>query len=196
MRKVYTRTGDKGTTGIFGGERVDKDDIRVEANGTIDELNTSIGIVRSFLTEQDEWQQWLYEIQMELMACMSLVATPADKRALNPNSQCTEWPAIFEQRMDEMNAVMTDNGYFILPGGTQISAFLHQARVMARRAERRLCTLNRQDPVPPALLQFINRLSDLFFVMARYEMYRQQWPEEKWRTFGYKRNMKNSKDNE
>lgn len=84
MRRIYTRTGDNGTTGIFGGERVEKDDIRIEANGTIDELNTVIGIVRSLLPEQDEWHEWLYEIQMELMSCMSHVATPSVKRGENP----------------------------------------------------------------------------------------------------------------
>lgn len=187
MRKIYTRTGDNGTTGIFGGERLEKDDIRIEANGTIDELNTVIGIVRSLLPEEEEWQGWLYEIQMELMACMSHVATPSTKRHENPNTLRTDLVTIFEERMDAMNAAMEDNGYFILPGGTQISAQLHQARVIARRAERRLCTLHRQDPVPQSLLTFINRLSDLFFVMARYEMYRQHWPEEKWKAFGYKR---------
>lgn len=187
MRKIYTRTGDNGTTGMFGGERLEKDDIRIEANGTIDELNTVIGIVRSLLPEEEEWQGWLYEIQMELMACMSHVATPSIKRHENPNTLRTDLVTIFEQRMDAMNAAMEDNGYFILPGGTQISAQLHQARVIARRAERRLCTLHRQDPLPQSLLTFINRLSDLFFVMARYEMYRQHWPEEKWKAFGYKR---------
>lgn len=187
MRKIYTRTGDNGTTGIFGGERLEKDDIRIEANGTIDELNAVIGIVRSLLPEQEEWQGWLYEIQMELMVCMSHVATPSIKRHENPNTLRTDLVTIFEERMDAMNAAMEDNGYFILPGGTQISAQLHQARVIARRAERRLCTLHRQDPVPQSLLTFINRLSDLFFVMARYEMYRQHWPEEKWKAFGYKR---------
>lgn len=187
MRKIYTRTGDNGTTGMFGGERLEKDDIRIEANGTIDELNAVIGIVRSLLPEEEEWQGWLYEIQMELMACMSHVATPSIKRHENPNTLRTDLVTIFEQRMDAMNAAMEDNGYFILPGGTQISAQLHQARVIARRAERRLCTLHRQDPLPQSLLTFINRLSDLFFVMARYEMYRQHWPEEKWKAFGYKR---------
>ena len=193
MRRIYTRTGDNGTTGIFGGERVEKDDIRIEANGTIDELNTVIGIVRSLLPEQDEWHGWLYEIQMELMACMSHVATPSAKRSENPNTLRTDLTGILERRMDEMNAAMEDNGYFILPGGTQVSAQLHYARVIARRAERRLCTLHRQDPVPQSLLEFINRLSDLFFVMARYEMYRQHWTEEKWKAFSYKRKASVSK---
>ena len=196
MKKIYTRTGDDGTTGIFGGERVPKDDIRIEANGTIDELNTMIGIVRSLLSEHDEWQKWLFDIQMELMACMSHVATPSVKRKENPNTLRTDLSPIFEERMDAMNAAMEDNGYFILPGGTQVSAQLHQARVIARRAERRLCSLHRQDPLPMSILKFVNRLSDLFFVMARYEMYRQHWTEEKWKSFGYKRKASTNRNPE
>ena len=121
------------------------------------------------------------------MSCMSHVATPSVKRGENPNTLRTDLTGLLEKRMDTMNTAMEDNGYFILPGGTQISAQLHHARVIARCAERRLCTLHRQDPVPQSLLEFINRLSDLFFVMARYEMYRQHWTEEKWKAFGYKR---------
>lgn len=191
MKKIYTRTGDDGTTGIFGGERLPKDDVRIEANGTIDELNTVIGIVRSLLPEQDEWQKWLFDIQMELMVCMSHVATPSARRKENPNTLRNDLSPIFEERMDVMNAAMEDNGYFILPGGTPVSAQLHHARVIARRAERRLCTLHRQDPLPASILKFINRLSDLFFVMARFEMHRQQWTEEKWKSFGYKRKLMN-----
>ena len=136
MKKVYTRTGDKGTTGIHGGARVPKDDIRIEANGCLDELNAVIGIVRS---------------------------------------------------MDAMTAGLKENGYFLLPGGTPVSAQLHFARTVARRAERRLWTLHRQAPLNEDILRFVNRLSDLFFVMARTEMQRQDWPEEKWQEFTYKR---------
>lgn len=196
MKKIYTRKGDDGTTGIFGGERVSKDDIRIEANGTVDELNTVIGIVRSLLADHDEWQKWLFDIQMELMACMSHVATPSAKRKENPNTLRNDLSPIFEERMDTMNAAMEDNGYFILPGGTQVSAQLHHARVIARRAERRLCSLHRQDPLPMSILKFVNRLSDLFFVMARYEMYRQHWTEEKWKSFGYKRKASTNRNPE
>ena len=172
MKRIYTRTGDRGTTGIHGGERVEKDDIRIEANGTIDELNAVIGIIRSLLPQEHDWQKLLHHLQRELMVVMSHVATPFVKRGENPNTLRTDLTGLLEKRMDTMNTAMEDNGYFILPGGTQISAQLHHARVIARRAERRLCTLHRQDPVPQSLLEFINRLSDLFFVMARYEMYR------------------------
>ena len=89
--------------------------------------------------------------------------------------------------MDAMTVLLTDNGYFLLPGGTPASAQLQFARTVARRAERRLWTLHRQDPVNEDFLRFINRLSDLFFVMARMEMQRQDWPEEKWQEFAYKR---------
>ena len=95
-----------------------------------------------------------------------------------------------EQAMDAMMLRLEDNGYFLLPGGTQISAQLQFARAVARRAERRLWTLNREDSVPEDILRFINRLSDLFFVMARMEMQRQGWDEERWQAFAYQRKRK------
>ena len=187
MKRVYTKTGDKGTTGIHGGARVPKDDIRIEANGCLDELNAVIGIVRSMLAAEDGWQELLHAVQRELMVVMSHVATPSG--VVNPNPlSAAEITLLCEQEMDAMTVLlMTDNGYFLLPGGTPISAQLQFARTVARRAERRLWTLHRQDPVNEDILRFINRLSDLFFVMARMEMQRQDWPEEKWQEFAYKR---------
>ena len=178
MKRVYTKTGDKGTTGIHGGMRVPKDDIRIEANGCLDELNAVIGIVRSMLSAEDSWQELLHAVQRELMVVMSHVATPSG--VVNPNPlSAAELTLRCEQEMDAMTVLLTDNGYFLLPGGTPISAQLQFARTVARRAERRLWTLHRQDPVNEDILRFINRLSDLFFVMARMEMQRQDWPEEK-----------------
>ena len=168
MKRVYTKTGDKGTTGIHGGARVPKDDIRIEANGCLDELNAVIGIVRSMLAAEDGWQELLHAVQRELMVVMSHVATPSG--VVNPNPlSAAELTLRCEQEMDA------------------ISAQLQFARTVARRAERRLWTLHRQDPVNEDILRFINRLSDLFFVMARMEMQRQDWPEEKWQEFAYKR---------
>lgn len=187
MRKIYTRTGDEGTTGIFGGERVPKDDVRIEANGTIDELNSVIGVVRSLLDENHEWQELLRRIQTEIMAVMSLVATPSARRDENRNVFHEDLTDELERAMDTMTSAMEDNGYFILPGGTRVSAQLHMARVVSRRAERRLWTLHRTDSVPQGILKFFNRLSDLFFIMARYDMYCQGWSEEKWKEFSYKR---------
>lgn len=191
MRKIYTRTGDEGMTGIHGGERVPKDDIRIEANGCLDELNTLLGIIRSMLPETDEWQEKLYFIQYSMMIVMSHVATPSAIRDRNPNELPQDLDKFCEDWMDVMMSQLEDNGYFILPGGTLLAAQLQNARAVARRAERRLWTLNRTDEVPGEILRFINRLSDLLFVMARFEMQRQQWPEEKWMKFSYKRKKKN-----
>lgn len=190
MKRIYTRTGDRGTTGIHGGDRVAKDDIRIEANGCIDELNSVIGIVRSLLPFEHTWQSMLHELQTNLMIVMSQVATPSEIRAKNPNTLPGELVTFCEQQMDAMTAELEDNGYFLLPGGTPVSAQLQFARTVARRAERRLWTLNRQDEVADEILRFMNRLSDLFFVMARYEMQQQDWPEERWQAFAYKNKKK------
>ena len=187
MKRIYTRSGDNGFTRIHGGDRVPKDDIRIEANGCIDELNSVIGIIRSMLPSQHEWQSLLYTIQRNMMIVMSYVATPAVMRDNNPNVLPADLVKMCEEEMDRLTLQMEDNDYFILPGGTPIAAQLQFARVVARRAERRLWTLNRQDEVPELILCFMNRLSDLFFVMARYDMWLQNWQEEKWQTFLYKR---------
>lgn len=167
-----------------------KDDIRIEANGCLDELNALLGIIRSLLPETDEWQQKLYFIQRNLMVVMSHVATPSALRVQNPNELPQDLDKFCEEWMDEMMSQLEDNGYFILPGGTPLSAQLQYARAVARRAERRLWTLHRKDAVPQEILRFVNRLSDLLFVMARFEMQRQQWPEEKWQSFAYKRKVR------
>lgn len=185
--RIYTRGGDKGRTGIHGGERVDKDDIRIEANGTLDEVNAEIGIVRALLPAGHEWHDLLGKIQREMMVVMSHVATPSAIRDKNPNALSEDLVAFCEQQIDELSVKMEDNGYFILPGGSLVSAHLQLARTIVRRAERRLWTLNRKDPVLPEILQFVNRLSDLFFIMARYEMFRQGNAEERWQSFLYKR---------
>ena len=137
--------------------RVPKDDIRIEANGCLDELNAVIGIVRSMLSAEDDWQQLLHAIQRELMVVMSHVATPSDK--VNPNElHAAELTLRCEQEMDRLTEQLADHGYFLLPGGTPVSAQLHFARTVARRAERRLWTLHRQSPLDEAILCFVNRL--------------------------------------
>lgn len=190
MRKIYTKTGDDGTTGIWGGSRTDKDDVRIEAVGTIDELNALIGVIRSQLPEADERQQWMFRIQTDLMAIMSLVATESVLRAQNQNRISERAVEDIEQWMDGLMSRLTDNGYFLLPGGNLIASFMHLARTVARRAERRLCTLHRHDPVPDEIRCYMNRLSDLMFVMARHELQRVDMNEEKWKLFAYKRKSK------
>ena len=186
--KIYTRGGDKGKTGIHGGQRIDKDDIRIEANGCLDELNSAIGVVRAHLSPEHEWQAVFFEIQTEIMVMMSHVATPSEIRHKNPNKLNVEIVAQVESLIDEISLkIEKSSGYFILPGGNIVSAHLHMARTIARRSERRLWTLNKSDEVPPLILQFVNRLSDLLFVMARLEMFEQGFSEEKWKHFLYKR---------
>ena len=182
MKRIYTKTGDKGTTGIHGGSRVPKDDIRIEANGCLDELNALIGVLRSMLPSDDERHDLLHAVQRELMVVMSHVATPSGVINTNPLA-AAELTLRCEQEMDAMTALLYDNGYFLLPGGTPVSAYMQYARTIARRAERRLWALHRQDPVNEDILHLVNRLSDLFFVMARMEMQRQNHPEEKWKEF-------------
>ncbi len=141
--KIYTKNGDRGRTGLHGGSRVDKDDPRIEANGCLDELNVAIGLLRARLNASNEWQFMLHDVQRTLMVVMSHVATPSSVRHLNPNVLPDDLSAQCESWIDAMTLLMADGeGYFILPGGTEISALCHQARVAARRAERRLCTLN------------------------------------------------------
>ena len=186
--RIYTKGGDKGTTGIFGGSRVDKDDIRIETNGTLDELNATLGVIRALLDEKDERQEILAYIQRTLMIVMSQVATPSNIREQNQNILPEDIDRYCEQQIDRMNSEMKHpSTHFILPGGALISAQCNVARTISRRAERRLCTLNKADEIPPLILRFVNRLSDLLFTMARWEMDQQGAEEERWKAFLYKK---------
>ncbi len=190
---VYTKTGDKGKTGIHGGQRVDKDDIRIEANGCIDELNCVIGVVRSLLPKEHEWQPFLFRVQKEMMVVMSLVATPSEIISKNPNRLDTTLTQYCENFIDEMSAEMGHSRDFLLPGGNLLSSQLHIARTFTRRAERRLWSLNKKDTVSRDILMLFNRLSDVFFVMARYEMFVNNETEEVWKAFAYKSKMKSKR---
>lgn len=186
--RVYTKGGDKGMTGIHGGERVPKDDIRIEANGCLDELNSNIGMLRSMLEENHNWQKNLHYIQTSLMIVMSHVATPSDIRYKNPNTLDDDLDLFCEKWIDELESkIQNKSEYFILPGGNNISSQCHILRTVSRRAERRLCTLNKKDNLPDIILRFTNRLSDLFFILARSEMDRIGKDEDKWKSFLYKK---------
>lgn len=166
-----------------------KDDPRIEANGALDELNCHVGMVRTLLGADDPWQEGLRAVQCELMAVMSRVATPEgveNPRRLNPDAvaDCEAW-------IDRLRAECADTGWFVLPGGTPLAAWLQLTRTAARRAERRLWTLNRTAPVDRAITGWINRLSDLFFVMARVAVQRSGLTEDYWETFHYKRVVRN-----
>ena len=165
--KIYTKTGDDGQTGLFGGPRVAKDDARIEAYGTVDELNSTIGVARAE-SPSDDLDGTLGRIQHELFQLGAELATPDPVRQAS-RLLSAEHIAWLEASIDGTEARLEPLREFILPGGTLLAALLHQARTVCRRAERRLVTLADKAPgtVRPELVIYLNRLSDLFFVLAR-----------------------------
>ena len=191
--KIYTRKGDTGMTGVFGGKRESKDSARIECNGALDEANSTIGLLRAKLGTDHEWQPNLHKIQKDLMDMMSHLARPSDSKKVNPNPKPTDGAEFCEQWLDELEAgISSPSDYFLLPGGNEISALCHVCRTQIRRGERRLVTLMNEDPecVEEYVVAYINRLSDLFFTMARAEMDKAGVAEEKWQLFLYKRKKK------
>jgi cob(I)alamin adenosyltransferase len=186
--KIYTKKGDAGTTGLFGGSRVPKDDVRVECLGTLDEANSTLGLLRVKLGADHAWQPRLHTIQKDLMDMMSHLARPSDAKKINPNPMPTEGAQQCEEWIDELESQMTSpSDYFLLPGGNEISALCHVVRTQMRRGERRLVSLMATDTVDATIPAYINRLSDLFFTLARAEMDQAGVAEEKWQLFLYKR---------
>ena len=186
--KIYTKKGDKGTTGLFGGSRVSKDDVRIECISTLDEANSTIGLLRVKLGTGHEWQANLHKIQKDLMDMMSHLARPSDAKKENKNPMPVDGAAFCEEWIDALEAAMTSpSDYFLLPGGNEVSALCHVARTQMRRGERRLVSLIKTDEVNEAIPAYVNRLSDLFFTLARAEMDKAGVAEEKWQLFLYKR---------
>jgi len=186
--KIYTKKGDRGTTALFGGSRVDKDDVRVESYGTLDEVNSTIGLLRAKLGPEHEWQPRLHKIQKDMMDMMSHLARPSDCKKENPNPKPEDGAAFCEEWIDELEAAMTSKSdYFLLPGGNEISALCHVVRTQLRRGERRLVSLMKVDAIEDYIPAYVNRLSDLFFILARAEMDKAGVAEEKWQLFLYKR---------
>ncbi len=180
MKKVYTRSGDTGTTSIGGDVRVSKTDHHIETLGSLDELNVSIGICRSLIKEDDELMSFLKGIQHSLMKVMSNVALPSEIRIERAPDITQEMVSEIENKIDYITTHSSQPKCYILPGGTPLSAFLHKARVDTRRAERNLWRLNEQDPLPEELLKYINRLADLFFILSRNELLKNELVEEHW----------------
>ncbi len=186
--KIYTKKGDAGTTGLFGGSRVPKDDVRVECIGTFDEVNSTLGLLRVKLGNEHAWQPRLHKIQKDLMDMMSHLARPSDAKKVNTNPMPTDGAQFCEEWIDELEGQMTSpSDYFLLPGGNEVSALCHVVRTQMRRGERRLVSLLASDTVDAAIPAYINRLSDLFFTLARAEMDQAGVAEEKWQLFLYKR---------
>ncbi len=175
LSKIYTRTGDAGTTGLAVGTRIDKDDPRVEAMGAVDELNNTLGVV---LTESlgDDIQDMLTSIQHTLFDIGGELSMPGHE--LVPSERVEQ----LETFLDDLNAKLEPLKEFILPGGARAAALCHVARGACRRAERRIVTLAKSSSdVSPVTRQFLNRLSDLLFVIARELNRRAGQPDVLWR---------------
>lgn len=173
LNKIYTRTGDAGTTGLGTGERVSKDDARIAAYGTVDETNAVIGQVRTLLSDLDkDLDDQLSRIQNDLFDLGADLCVPdrGEELAYEPLRISDGQVEFLEQKIDEMNAELSPLKSFVLPAGTPAAATLHVARTVSRRAERLMVTLARLDdePVSDAALKYINRLSDYLFVASRF----------------------------
>ena len=175
ITRVYTRTGDLGETALVGGRRVPKDTPRIEAYGSVDELNAIIGLARVFNAEQgerSEKHQWLDEVlrklQNELFDLGSELATPGDAEYEGMFRVGDREVTALERLIDECQKDLQPLRSFILPGGGRVGAFLHQARTVCRRVERRILALSRAEPIGAGPLKYVNRLSDLLFVLSRW----------------------------
>lgn len=163
--KVYTKTGDKGTTGLFTGERIDKDSPRVEAYGTIDEINSVLGLARVWCVKSES-QDSIYSLQKILMMIMAELAS------INSNVHYIKEEHVkqVEEIIDKIDAQLPSLSEFIIPGGAAGAATLDLARTVTRRAERQVIKLAKQEVINEQALILLNRLSDLCFVLARYEL--------------------------
>jgi len=171
--KIYTKTGDKGTTALFGGTRVPKHHLRIESYGTVDELNSYIGLIRDQKIDKNAIKS-LIRIQNELFTLGAMLATPPEKELLKNGKERLNIPKItnanikaLEQEIDVMNLDLPAMTNFILPGGSQTVSFCHIARCVCRRTERLATALNENETINPAILEYLNRLSDYLFVLAR-----------------------------
>lgn len=184
--KIYTKTGDKGTTALFGGSRVPKYHLRIESYGTIDELNSYIGLIRD-QEMSNELKQNLNKIQHDLFTLGAMLATPPEKETLKSGKERLNIPKIdsasiefLENEIDIMNDSLPQMTHFILPGGHQTVSFCHIARCVCRRSERLSVALNEEETISDTILMYLNRLSDYLFVLARKLSFELQAEEIKW----------------
>ena len=165
--KIYTTTGDEGETSLFGGKRVAKDALRIESYGTVDELNSSLGVVRSLKPAQ-EIDAVVVQVQNELFVLGADLATPNEKQTKNVVRLGKTHVSHLESVIDSLDKKLKPLSSFILPGGSPVAAHLHLARTICRRAERFVVRLAREETIDPFCIKYLNRLSDLLFVLARY----------------------------
>ena len=171
--KIYTKTGDKGETSLYGGTRVPKYHLRIDAYGTVDELNSFIGLLRSYLTD-NHTSEILLKVQNDLFTMGATLATPPEKEKLKSGKDRLSITKIsekeitlLEQEIDTMETTLPQMTHFVLPGGHPIVSFCHVARSVCRRAERLIVQLHHNEPVDDYILTYFNRLSDYLFVLAR-----------------------------
>jgi len=187
INKVYTRTGDRGETGLVGGKRVAKDSQRVEAYGAVDELNSVVGLARVFNEEDREsgeghrfLDEVLCQIQDELFDIGSELATPPEAEYEGMFKVSADDVRALELLMDECQKDLAPLQSFILPGGGRIGAYLHQCRTVCRRVERDVLRLSREELINGDVIKYLNRLSYLFFVLARWISHQMGEPEYLW----------------
>jgi cob(I)alamin adenosyltransferase len=196
LTRIYTRTGDDGTTGLVGGQRIKKNDLRIEAYGCVDELSSVIGVARAALADVqrtrpaqdvvralntaqrlDEWLAWTQDLLFNLGS--ELATLPADRSESMPLVGVSDTAAL-ERAIDAAQADLEPLNKFILPGGSPCGATLHVARTVARRAERLLVTLAERDAISEEAIRFLNRLSDALFVWSRWINHALDLPEHQW----------------
>ncbi len=176
--KVYTGKGDRGETGLYGGKRVPKNSPRIEAYGIVDELNSFVGLAITETADKNV-KALLLKIQNQLFTVGSDLATPEEKKQESVGTP-VEFYSNIEKEIDKFEAKLEELKNFILPGGSKSSAHLHVCRTVARRAERAVVSLKNSVEIGNNILIFLNRLSDLFFVLARYENQVSGNPDVKW----------------
>lgn len=167
--KIYTKTGDSGKTSLFGGNRVLKNSLRIESYGTVDELNSVLGVVLSQKPSR-KIKEILNQIQNDLFILGADLATPLKNKKLNVPRVNQSHVTKLENIIDELDIKLKPLKYFILPSGNSVSSFLHLARAIARRAERLVVALSLKENIGKYPIIYLNRVNDLFFILARFEM--------------------------
>ncbi len=178
--KIYTKTGDKGDTSLFGGQRVPKDALRIEAYGTVDELNSVLGIVLADNADK-RIAEILTSVQNQLFALGADLATPHSASSKSIKRFVVKDSQSLEKIIDSLESHLKSLKSFILPGGSPVAARIHFARTVCRRAERSVVRLSRNEDIGEGITVYLNRLSDMLFVLARYANHVAGVPEIKWK---------------
>lgn len=177
--KIYTKTGDLGKTSLLGGSRVSKDEIKIEAYGTLDELNALLGVLRD-VNSDDHTKDIIKEIQDRLFTMGAELASEPEQNKKKIPDLFEKDISLLENEMDQMNENLPAMTHFILPGGHINVSYAHLARTVCRRAERRIITLTKHEQVNPLIIQYVNRLSDYLFVLSRWMTNELKAEEIKW----------------